>query len=216
MHKKAPGPPVKLRPEFTGRLVGYARVSTNDQDLSMQISALRRAGVAEDNIWFEHVSGVKAKRPQRDMALLDARKGDVFIVYKLDRLGRSFRELLEMTDDMERRGIGFRSLTEGFDTTKPAGKLLFHMLGALAEFERGLIAERTRDGMAEAKRQGRRMGAPKWFTTERQAEFVKRYTAGESVKEIADSWGKTPNMIRTEFKKAHLKALRRKPKTKAK
>lgn len=209
MHKKPRPEPPKLRPEFTGRLVGYARVSTNDQDLSMQISALRRAGVLEDNIWSEYVSGVKAKRPQRDMALLDARKGDVFVVYKLDRLGRSFRELLEMTDNMQDRGIGFRSLTEGFDTTKPAGKLLFHMLGALAEFERGLIAERTRDGMAEAKAQGRMLGAPKWFTKERQAEFVRRYKAGESVVDVATDWGKTPNMIRTKFKKAQLHRLRR-------
>jgi DNA invertase Pin-like site-specific DNA recombinase len=208
MNNKVRTVPVKLRPEFTGRLVGYARVSTNDQDLSMQISALRRAGVHDDNIWSEHVSGVKAKRPQRDMALLDARKGDVFIVYKLDRLGRSFRELLEMTDDMERRGIGFRSLTEGFDTTKPAGKLLFHMLGALAEFERGLIAERTRDGMAEAKRQGKRLGAPLWFTKERQDEFAKRFMAGETVAQIAESWGRTPNMIRTKFKGAMLRKMR--------
>jgi DNA invertase Pin-like site-specific DNA recombinase len=215
MNNKVRTVPVKLRPEFTGRLVGYARVSTNDQDLSMQISALRRAGVHDDNIWSEHVSGVKAKRPQRDMALLDARKGDVFIVYKLDRLGRSFRELLEMTDDLERRGVGFRSLTEGFDTTKPAGKLLFHMLGALAEFERGLIAERTRDGMAEAKAQGRTMGAPKWFTKERQAEFIRRYKAGESVTDVATDWGKTPNMIRSHFKKEDLKRLRPRPKRKA-
>jgi DNA invertase Pin-like site-specific DNA recombinase len=215
MNNKVRPMPPKLRPEFTGRLVGYARVSTNDQDLSMQISALRRAGVLEDNIWSEHVSGVKAKRPQRDMAMMDARKGDVFIVYKLDRLGRSFRELLEMTDDLERRGVGFRSLTEGFDTTKPAGKLLFHMLGALAEFERGLIAERTRDGMAEAKAQGRTMGAPKWFTKERQAEFIRRYKAGESVTDVATDWGKTPNMIRSHFKKEDLKRLRPRPKRKA-
>ncbi len=209
MHKKTrPGPP-KERPEFTGRLVGYARGSTNDQDLSMQISALRRAGVLEDNIWSEYVSSVKAKRPQRDMALLDARKGDVFVVYKLDRLGRSFRELLEMTDDMQDRGIGFRSLTEGFDTTKPAGKLLFHMLGALAEFERGLIAERMRDGMAEAKRQGRQLGAPKWFTKERQAEFERRFIAGEEVVDVATDWGKTPNMIRSHYNKAKLKKLRK-------
>src|SRR5262245_57368871 len=120
------------RPVFSGRLIGYARVSTEDQDLSMQITALKRAGCNEDNIWSEKVSGVKARRPQRDMALIDAREGDVFVVYKLDRLGRSFRELLELADLMESRGIGFRSLTEGFDTTKPAGKLLFHVIGALA------------------------------------------------------------------------------------
>jgi DNA invertase Pin-like site-specific DNA recombinase len=209
-HKKALDAPERERPDFTGRLVGYARVSTEDQDLSMQIAVLRRAGVHDDNIWSEHVSGVKAKRPQRDMAILDARPGDVFVVYKLDRLGRSFRELLEITDRLQEKGIGFRSLTEGFDTTKPAGRLLFHVIAALAEFERGLIAERTRDGMAEARRRGVKLGAKRWFTSERAMEFERRYIAGESVKEITDSWGKCSNMVRKDYPKAKLKRLRRK------
>lgn len=205
MHNKRRHEPQQL----TGRLVGYARFSTPDQDVSMQISALQKAGVHDDNIWSETVSGVKAKRPQRDMALLDARKGDVFVVYKLDRLGRSFRELQDIVWQLRDRGVGFRSLTEGFDTTTPAGTLLFHVIGALAEFERGLIAERTRDGMAEAKRQGRQVGQPLWFTKERQAEFIRRFKAGETVAHIAESWGKTPNMIRTKFKKRDLMRLRR-------
>jgi DNA invertase Pin-like site-specific DNA recombinase len=197
--------------DFKGRLIGYARVSTADQDVAMQVAALKRAGVLDDNLWSEQVSGVKAKRPQRDLAMLDAREGDVFIVYKLDRLGRSFRELLDMVHDLERRGIGFRSLTEGFDTTKPAGKFMFHMLGALAEFERGLIAERTRDGMAEAKERGVQVGKPKWFTTERRKEFERRFPK-ESVQQIADDWGKSANMIRNAYKKSALAKLRRRPK----
>lgn len=207
MHKKTAAPK-----QWTGRLVGYARVSTPEQDVAMQVGALFRAGVHEDNIWQETVSGVRLKRPQRDLALMDARRGDVFVVYKLDRLGRSFIELLEIVNGLEKRGVGFRSLTEGFDTTTPAGKFMFHMLGALAEFERGLIVERTRDGMAEAKRQGKKLGAPKWFNKDRQDEFVKRFVAGESVKAIADSWGKTSNMIRTKFKKTTLRRLRPKRK----
>lgn len=197
------------RPVFTGRLIGYARVSTEDQDLSMQISALRRAGVHDDSIWSEKVSGVKANRPERDKALVDAREGDVFIVYKLDRLGRSFRELLEITDDLERRGVGFRSITEGFDTTKPAGKFLFHVLGAMAEFERGLIVERTRDGMAEAKRQGKRLGAPLFMTPERMAEARKRLIHGESVASIAAGWGISRQTLYTRFSMAKIKALRK-------
>jgi DNA invertase Pin-like site-specific DNA recombinase len=211
MHKKRR----RERPEpqeLTGRFVGYARVSTPDQDVAMQISALQKAGVQDDNIWSETVSGVKAKRPQRDMALLDAREGDVFVVYKLDRLGRSFRELQDIVWELRERGVGFRSITEGFDTTTPAGTLLFHVIGALAEFERGLIAERTRDGMAEAKARGRPIGQPLWFNKERQAEFIKRFKAGESVAQIAKSWGKTPNMIRTKFKRARLHRLRRRSK----
>lgn len=194
---------------MTGRLVGYARVSTPDQDVAMQVAALRKAGVQEDNIWFETVSGVKKKRPQRDMALLDARKGDVFVVYKLDRLGRSFLELLDMVETMEKRGVGFRSLTEGFDTTTPGGRLLFHVLGALAEFERGLIAERTRDGMANAKLEGRKLGAPRFMTPERIAEAKQRIAAGESVQEIVGRWNKSPQMLYRYIPRKVIKRLRK-------
>lgn len=205
MHKKTRPTPK----ETAGSLVGYARVSTEDQDLGMQIEYLRRAGVQEDNIWAEKVSGVKAKRPQRDLALIDAREGDVIVVYKLDRLGRSFRELLQIVGDLEERGVGFRSLTEKIDTTSPGGRFLFHMLGAMAEFERGLIAERTRDGMAEARRRGVKLGAKLWFTKARMKEFERRFKAGESVKEIAVSWRKSSNMIRKHYTKQKLARLRR-------
>ena len=200
------------RPVFTGRLIGYARVSTEDQDLSMQISHLRRAGCHDDNIWFEKVSGVKANRPERDKAIMDAREGDVFIVYKLDRLGRSFRELLEITDGLQDRGIGFRSITEGFDTTKPAGRLLFHVIGALAEFERGLIVERTRDGMAEARRQGKRLGAPLFMTPERMKEAKRRLIAGENIGQIAASWGISRQTLYTRFSMKRIKLLRKRHK----
>ena len=197
------------RQEFTGRLIGYARVSTVDQDLGMQIGALRRRGVNDDNIWSETVSGVKRKRPERDKAMVDAREGDVFVVYKLDRLGRSFRELLDMVHDLEQRGIGFVSITEGFDTTTPAGRFMFHMLGALAEFERGLIAERTRDGMAEAKAQGRPVGAPLFMTPARMAEATKRLAAGESVAQIAEGWGISRQTLYVRFPLKRVKLLRK-------
>lgn len=208
MHKKRRRERPAPQP-FTGRLVGYARVSTADQDVGMQIAALRRAGVLEDNIWSEKVSGVKANRPQRDLALIDARKGDVFVVYKLDRLGRSFVELLEIVGGLEKRGVGFRSLTEGFDTTTPAGKLMFHMLGALAEFERGLIAERTRDGMAEARAQGRRLGAPLFMDKGRLAEAKRRIEGGETIAEIAKGWGKSRQTLYKHFPKWKVQRLRR-------
>lgn len=182
----------------------------------MQIAQLRRAGVEEDNIWSEHVSGVKAKRPQRDLALVDARKGDVFVVYKLDRLSRSFRELLELTESLESRGIGFRSLTEGFDTTKPAGKLLFHVIGALAEFERGLIAERTRDGMAEAKLRGVKLGAKLFMTPEKIKEARERIEAGETIGQIAKDWKKSRQTLYKHFPHHVVKRLQRKAKRKAK
>ena len=176
----------------------------------MQISALERAGVHPDNIWSETISGVKAKRPQRDMALTDARTGDVFVVYKRDRLGRSFRDLLTIVDSLESRGIGFRSITEGFDTTKPAGRFMFHMIGALAEFERGLIAERTRDGMAEAKRQGKQVGAPLFMTRERIAEAKARIRAGETVEQIAKAWDISKRTIYLHIKVRRLKPRKRK------
>jgi DNA invertase Pin-like site-specific DNA recombinase len=143
------------------------------------------------------------------MALLDARKGDVFVVYKLDRLGRSFLELLEMVEKMERRGVGFRSLTEGFDTTTPGGRLLFHVLGALAEFERGLIAERTRDGMANAKREGRKLGAPLFMTPERIKEAKQRLRNGESVRDIVVDWNKTPQMLYRYIPRKTINRLRK-------
>jgi DNA invertase Pin-like site-specific DNA recombinase len=195
--------------EYVGRLIGYARVSTADQDMAMQVSALVRAGVDKDQIWSETVSGVKAKRPQRDLALLDCRRGDTLVVYKLDRLGRSLRELLQIVGDLEARGVGFRSTTEQIDTTTPGGRFLFHMLGALAEFERGLIRERTRDGMAEAKLRGMRLGKPLFFTAKRKAEFERRYAAGESVKTITASWGKTPTIVRVRYNRVKLRRLRR-------
>jgi len=200
--------------DFKGRLIGYARVSTADQDVAMQLRALREAGVQEDNLWFEKVSGVKAKRPQRDLALLDARPGDVFVVYKLDRLSRSFIELLDTVENLKKRSVGFVSLTENFDTTTAGGRFIFHVLGAMAEFERGLIAERTADGMAEMKAQGRSVGKPRFFDKEKQAEFKRRYKAGESVEAIAKSWKKTPKMIYTYFKRDALDRMRRRPKRK--
>lgn len=190
------------------RLVGYARVSTADQDVQMQVAALRRAGVLDDNMHFETVSGVKKRRPKRDLALMDARSGDVFVVYKLDRLGRSFRELLEIVAGLEDRGVGFRSLTEGFDTTTPAGKFMFHMLGALAEFERGLIAERTRDGVRERMRQGKRMGREPIITDGRKDEIEVHIRSGGSVRELAEEWGVTPNAIYRYFPRKRIAKLR--------
>ena len=117
-----------------------------------------------------------------------------------------------MVHDLETRKIGFRSLTEGFDTTTVSGKFMFHMLGALAEFERGLIAERTRDGMAEAKAQGRMVGAPLFMTVERTIEASERIAAGESIAEIAADWGISQQTLYVRFNRAKVKRLRLKGK----
>lgn len=200
--------------QFTGRLIGYARVSTPDQDVKMQLQALRNAGVHEDNLHFETVSGVKKRRHKLELAMIDSRPGDVFIVYKLDRLGRSFQDLLVKVQELEDRGIGFRSITEKFDTTSPGGKFVFHMLGAMAEFERGLVQERTRDGMAAAKARGVQLGKPLFFTPARREELKRRLGRGETVRQITASWQKSPQIVYSRIRKAQLDKWRPKRKRK--
>lgn len=180
MHKKTSPPP-----EPTGQLIGYARVSTADQSVDMQLDALRRAGVPEDNLWFEIKSGVRARRPQLELALTQAMRGDTFVVYKLDRLGRNLRDLMDKLDDLDRRGIGFRSLNDGIDTTTAIGRLIFHMLGAIAQFERDLTVERTRDGMAAARRRGVRLGATPKLSPEQELEAEEMLKAGQTVTAVA-------------------------------
>lgn len=194
----------------TGRLVGYARVSTPEQDVDMQLQALRNAGVMEENLHFEVASGVKKRRNKLELALIDCRPGDVFCVYKLDRLGRSLRDLLDKVHEMETRGVGFKSLSESIDTTSPGGRLLFHVLGSLAQFERDLVRERTRDGMRAAKARGSQVGKPLWFTEAKRKEFEKRHRAGETVGEIVKSWGKSRQLIYSRYTKKQLKRLRKK------
>lgn len=136
-------------------LIGYARVSKTEQDFELQLQALKKAGVRK--IWQEKRSAVK--RRVELLALLDAlREGDTIVVYKLDRLARSLRDLLNIVDRVEAAGANFRSLTESIDTTNPAGKLAFHMLGIVAEFERSLIRERSMAGVEVARANGVRLG----------------------------------------------------------
>ena len=136
--------------------VGYARVSTNEQNLAMQLDALAKAGCARR--FEDTASGAKADRPGLKAALDFVREGDVLIVWKLDRLGRSLPHLIETVSRLEARGVGFRSLTESIDTTTPGGRLIFHVFGALAQFERDLIRERTRAGLDAAAARGRQGG----------------------------------------------------------
>jgi DNA invertase Pin-like site-specific DNA recombinase len=136
--------------------VGYARVSTLDQDPSLQIDALNAAGCRK--VFVDYASGAKADRPELANALDYAREGDTLVVWKLDRLGRSLPHLIEVTTALRARGVQFHSLTEGIDTTTAAGELVFHIFGALAQFERALIRERTMAGLKAARARGRRGG----------------------------------------------------------
>ena len=146
--------------------IGYARVSTEDQHLDLQRDALSKAECGR--IFEERKSGAQKRRPALSAALRSLRAGDVLVVWKLDRLGRSLQDLIAILGGLERRGIGFRSISDQIDTTTPAGKLVFHITGAVAEFERALISERTKAGMQAAKRKGRKPGRPAALTLSQQ------------------------------------------------
>ena len=136
--------------------IGYARVSTGGQEIALQLDALHAAGCVR--IFEDRASGAKADHPGLIEALAYVRETDVLVVWKLDRLGRSLRHLIETVSELEKRGVGLRSLTESIDTTTPGGRLIFHLFGALGQFERDLIRERTRAGLAAALARGRRGG----------------------------------------------------------
>jgi len=147
--------------------IGYARVSTQDQNLALQHDALARAGC--DRVFEDTASGSRADRPGLTDALSHLRRGDTLVVWKLDRLGRSLKNLIEVTQDLEKKGIGLKSLQEQIDTTTPGGKLVFHVFGALAEFERDLVRERTNAGLSAARARGR-VGGRKPVLTGKKAE----------------------------------------------
>jgi DNA invertase Pin-like site-specific DNA recombinase len=144
--------------------IGYARVSTNEQNLDLQRDALRKAGCIEKNIYTDKITGLKQERKGLDQALSHLREGDTFVVWRLDRLGRSLKHLIETITALQSQDIGFKSLTENIDTSTATGQLVFHIFGALAEFERNLIKERTIAGLDAARSRGRRGGRPKLKT----------------------------------------------------
>jgi DNA invertase Pin-like site-specific DNA recombinase len=140
-------------------LIGYARVSTQDQTLNLQKDALEKIGC--NKIFTDTASGAKTERRGLNEALDYVRQGDTLVVWRLDRLGRSLKHLIETISQLNTRKIGFKSLTENIDTTTSGGKLIFHIFGALAEFERNLIRERTNAGLQAARARGRKVGRPK-------------------------------------------------------
>ena len=163
--------------------IGYARVSTSDQDLALQLDALAKASCAR--VFKDKASGAKADRPELKAALGFVREGDVLTVWKLDRLGRSLPHLIETVNGLEARGVSFRSLTEAIDTTTPGGRLVFHIFGALAQFERDLIRERTRAGLEAAAARGRKGGRKPVVTAERLRRVQKLVDEGLTVREAA-------------------------------
>ena len=169
-------------------LLGYARVSTDDQTDALQLDALRAAGC--ERTFSDRASGASADRPALRDAISHARQGDTLVVWRLDRLGRSLPHLIETVRSLEVSGVGFRSLTEQLDTTTPNGRLIFHLFGALAEFERELTRERTKAGLAAARARGRKGGRPAKLTPERVRMAQRLLKDPEStVSEIARTLG---------------------------
>ena len=168
--------------------IGYARVSTNDQDLALQIEALKQAGC--EKIYKDKASGSKEARPGLQEAFDFLREGDTLVVWRFDRLGRSLRHLIDTMLTLKEREIGFQSLQESIDTTTSGGRLVFHMFGALAEFERDVIRERTQAGLAIARARGRTGGRPKALDENKKALLYKLYDEKEhSIKEICSILG---------------------------
>ena len=159
-------------------LIGYARVSTIDQNLELQIDELKKIGC--EKIFSEKVTGTKANRPELNELKKILRKGDTIVVWKLDRLGRGMRHLINLMQELEDAQIGFKSITEGIDTTTTTGKLIFHIFASLAEFERALIVERTQAGLKAGRARGRIGGRPK-LMTKSQIELMQKMHADKTV-----------------------------------
>jgi len=195
--------PQQETPPPASVLIGYARVSTQDQDLTMQIEALRRAGVKESHIYCDKRSGKTTNRRGLQNALLDARPGDVLVVFKLDRLSRSMRDLMNLSDRLHRDGIELRSLNDPVDTTTPVGKFYFHLMAALSEFERSLISWRTSKGMEAARSRGQRFGPKPTFGPKELDGAIRMFKAAPKSKpltaaEVGRRFGVTGQLVRVK------------------
>lgn len=169
-------------------LIGYARVSTDDQNLDLQRDALEKAGC--EKIYTDQRSGASTERLGLTGVLETARRDDTLVVWRLDRLGRSLKQLIHLVEKLDQQGIGLRSLQENIDTTTSGGRLVFHLFGALAEFERNLIRERTQAGLSAARARGRQGGRPKRLDPKKRALALRLYQERQhSIAEICQIMG---------------------------
>lgn len=199
--KRKPDP---VPSEPTPFLVGYARVSTVEQNLDLQLDALRRAGVKEDNLHIEKLSARSKSRPALDDAIRDLRPGDVLVVWRLDRLARSMQDLYEKLDLIKSEGASLKSLTENFDFTTATGQLMLGLFGLMAQFERQLTIERTVAGMRARKERGQVMGrTPKMTDDMKDRAFAMLTDQALSVKDVAHELGVSKALIYTYFKFHH-------------
>ncbi len=202
----------KDAPTLEGVKIGYARVSTDDQNLDLQIDALTKDGVDPSRIFSDKMSGAKKLRPGLEDALMSTRRGDTLVVWKLDRLGRKLLDVLNRIEDMDRRGIGLRSLTETIDTTTPAGRLLMHMIAVFAEFERALTVERTRAGMRAKAARGGNVGRRR-HVDDLEEKCIVLFKRGLNMSEVARELGyKGRAAIARYFTAEQVASYRPKPK----
>lgn len=184
-----------------GNTIGYARVSTTLQEPALQLDALERAGALRT--FVDHASGATMARPQLTAALDFLREGDTLAVWRLDRLGRSLRDLIDQVNSLGERGIGFMSLTEGIDTSTAAGRMVFHIFGAIGEFERELIRERTVAGLDAARARGRKGGRPPVLTPARVAAALALRAQGQTLDQIAAALQVSRSSVARAVAKAH-------------
>lgn len=168
-------------------LIGYARVSTKDQNLELQHQALIHAGC--EKVFDDRISGTRAERPGLASALAMLREGDILVVWKLDRLGRSVKHLVDLVGALHRQGVQFKSLTDSIDTSTPAGRFFFHVMASLAEMERELMVERTCAGLEAARLLGRKGGRKRQMTDSKVASAKQLLTSGVPPKEVARNLG---------------------------
>lgn len=183
-------------------LIGYARVSTQDQNLELQLDALTKAGCQK--VFEDTISGNRADRPGLGKALEMLREGDTLVVWKLDRLGRSVKQLVELVSDLHKRNVQFKSLTDSIDTGTPSGRFFFHVMASLAEMERDLIVERTRAGLDVARQLGRKGGRKPKMTDSKIESAKKLLASGVPPKDVAKNLGvSVPTLYRWLPASAH-------------
>lgn len=187
----------------TGKLIGYARVSTDDQELRLQIDALEKAGCW--NIWQEKKSATRGTRKQLELALIDLRPGDTLVVWRLDRLCRNMRDLYELMDRIHKIGANFKSLTEQFDFTTPMGEFVLGILGLCAQLEAKTTAVRTAAGIKAIQDRGLSYGAPPKLSEAKAARMIAERKAGKKVAELAEKYGVSSATVNNYMKRSRLK-----------
>jgi len=177
---------INTKESMKTNLIGYARVSTNGQELKLQLDALRQTGIAKSNVYTDKVSGSKSFRPGLDLCLKEWKSGDTLLVWRLDRLGRSLRHLVDLVEDLRQRGVGFKSICDGaIDTTTASGELIFNVFASLAQFERRLIQERTKAGLTAARARRRMGGRPPVPADDPRVQTAKKMHADRNMS-VAD------------------------------